>query len=296
MDLKKYLNVILLSFVWGGLYAAQGYANKIIDPYAAGVVIFGITMFLFLITIIKNNLIPDLKEAKVLWKKLLLIGIVGFSINLTNFIAFKVGSAQTGAFLLKTDIIMVNFVSLLIYKEKFSKKDWLYTFTMLTGVFMILGINPINLEFKLGDTLFLLSAALLTWNTFNIKNLVSNNSVKISSMTVAIYNGFITMCLFIMMVVFTNKIEFISIAFSKTDVLIALVLSGIFQYLLYLMYYKALSELPAWLVKVILLLIPVITLIITTVLFKTIPTTLSLIGCAIVLLSSLGIISEQRNK
>lgn len=294
--MNKYVNIIGLAFVWGGLYAAQGYANKNVNSFAAGTVIFLVTMFLFSITIFSKGLMSDLKKAKIFWKNLVLIGLIGFSINLTNFIAFQLGSAQTGAFLLKTDILMVNFVSMLFYKEKFSKMDWLYTITMLTGVFMILGINPVNLTFSLGDTLFLISAILLTWNTFNIKNLVSQAKIPINGMTVAIYNGFITMCLFITMTFGLKKTSDFSVIFSRKDVLIALLISGILQYLLYLMYYKSLAELPAWLVKVILLLIPVITLVITTIIFDTIPSKLALMGCTVVLISAFGIIYEQRVK
>lgn len=296
MKLGKYANVILLSFIWGTLYAAQGYANKNISTYTTGVFTFVIVLVLLTITMLAKGTFKDLFTVKPLLPKLLLIGIIGFSVNFTNFFGFQLGNAQTGAFLLKTDVLMVNFASLLIYKEKFTKKDWLYSLIMFIGVLMVIDVDFSAMTFNFGDLFFLASALLLTWNTFNISGVLKQKKVPISQMTVAYYNVLITMTLFITTFLATGKMGEVAIAFDTTGILIALVVSGLMQYFLFLSYYKALAELPAWIVKVILLIIPIITLVETFFIYDTVPTTLAIVGCVVVLISAFGIIHEQQVK
>lgn len=296
MKLGKYANVILLSFIWGTLYAAQGYANKNISTYTTGVFTFVITLVLLTVTLLAKGTFKDLFTAKPLLPKLLLIGIIGFSVNFTNFFGFQLGNAQTGAFLLKTDVLMVNFASMLIYKEKFTKKDWLFSLTMFVGVLMIIGTDFRAMTFNFGDIFFLISAILLTWNTFNISGILKQKKVPISQMSVAYYNVLITMTLFITMFIATGKVGEFTLAMDRTDILISLVVSGLMQFALFLSYYKALAELPAWIVKVILLLIPIITMILTLFIYGTVPTTTAIIGCVVVLISAYGIIREQQAK
>jgi len=296
MKLGKYANVILLAFIWGTLYAAQGFANKNISTYTTGVFTFVIVLALLSVTLLVQGKFGDLFTVKALLPKLLLIGIIGFSINFTNFFGFKFGNAQTGAFLLKTDVLMVNFASMLFLKEKFTKKDWLYSFAMFIGVLMIIGTDFTQMTFHAGDLFFLLSAVLLTWNTFNISGVLKQKKTPITQITVAYYNVLITMTLFITMFIATGSVGEISIAFSSMPILVALVISGLTQYALFLSYYKALAELPAWIVKVILLLIPIITMVLTFFIYGTVPTVVALIGCGIVLVSAYGIIREQQVK
>ena len=296
MKLGKYANVILLSFIWGTLYAAQGYANKNISTYTTGVFTFVIVLVLLTATMLAKGTFKDLFTVKPLLPKLLLIGIIGFSVNFTNFFGFQLGNAQTGAFLLKTDVLMVNFASLLIYKEKFTKKDWLYSLIMFVGVLMVIDVDFSAMTFNFGDIFFLISALLLTWNTFNISGVLKQKKVPISQMTVAYYNVLITMTLFITTFLATGKMGEVAIAFDTTGILIALVVSGLMQYFLFLSYYKALAELPAWIVKVILLIIPIITLVETFFIYDTVPTTMAIVGCVIVLISAFGIIHEQQVK
>ncbi len=296
MEIGKYLNVVLLAFIWGTLYAAQGYANINIGAYTTGVFTFLLCLVLLTIHLIATKKFGDLFTVKKLWPKLLLIGIVGFSVNFTNFFGFQLGDAQTGAFILKIDVLMVNIVSVLLLKEKFSKKDWFYSLIMFIGVLMIVGVNFAEMTFNFGDLFFVASAILLTWNTFNIAGVLKQAKVPISQMTVAYYNVLIMTTLFTTMFFATNSIADIGVAFSSTGIIIALVVAGLTQYGLFVTYYKALAELPAWIVKVILLLIPVITMVITFFIYGTVPTSTALIGCGIVLISAFGIIREQQVK
>ena len=296
MKIGKYGNVFLLCLIWGTLYAAQGYANKNVSTYTTGVATFVITISLLTLTMLARGTFKEIFTVKKLFPRLLMIGIIGFSINFTNFIGFKYGSAQTGAFLLKTDVLMVNIVSVLLYKELFTKKDWFYSLAMFAGVLMIIGVDFTKMTFQIGDMMFIVSAILLTWNTFNIKNVLVQKDTPISQMSVAFYNVLITMTLFTTMLFATGAAGELVTAFTVPAIAIALVVSGLMQYSLFISYYKALADLPAWIVKVILLLIPIVTLILTYFIYGTLPTTLALAGCGVVLLSAYGIIREQTIK
>lgn len=296
MKLGKYANVIILAFIWGILYAAQGYANKNISTYTTGIFTFVITIVLLTVTLLAQSKFKDLFTVKELLPKLLLIGIIGFSVNFTNFFGFKLGNEQTGAFLLKTDVLMVNFASWLVYKEKLTKKDWLFSITMFAGVLMVIGTDFTKMSFNFGDIFFIISAILLTWNTFNVSGVLKQKKVPISQMTVAYYNSLITMFLFITTFIATGAMKDIPVAFGSKGIMISLIVSGLMQYCLFLSYYKALAELPAWVVKVILLLIPIITMILTIFIYGTVPTATALAGCVVILVSAYGIIREQNEK
>ena len=99
------------------------------------------------------------KEARQLglsWKtegvraRLVMIGTLGFLLDWTAFLGLSMSSAATGTALLKCDVLMVNIISVIVYKQKFTWKAWVCTFVMLFGVFMVMGIDFTN--FKIART------------------------------------------------------------------------------------------------------------------------------------------------
>ncbi|WP_409529886.1 EamA family transporter, partial [Shinella sp.] len=68
----------------------------------------------------------------------------------------SVASAGTGTALLKTDVLMVNLISVFFYKMRFSWKQWACTILMLLGVLVVIGINPAELELANWGNIFFL--------------------------------------------------------------------------------------------------------------------------------------------
>lgn len=99
---------------------------KHMSVFDTGIVIRFLTMcLLFVIMGIRGEL-KELVQVKGVLGRLLLIGVLGFSLDLTAFIGLTISSAGTGTALLKCDILFVNLISCLIYKKRFSKRVALY--------------------------------------------------------------------------------------------------------------------------------------------------------------------------
>ena len=62
---------------------------------------------------------------------LLLIGVFGFLLDLFANLGYSHGSLSTGTALLKTDVLMVNLVTVILCHKKLYVSDWLGTLVML---------------------------------------------------------------------------------------------------------------------------------------------------------------------
>ena len=90
---------------------------------------------------------------------LLLIGVFGFLLDLFANLGYAHGSLSTGTALLKTDVLMVNLATVMIYRKRLYASDWVGTAIMLLGVLLVLGVDFGGMELHVTDLYFLLSAA-----------------------------------------------------------------------------------------------------------------------------------------
>ena len=100
---------------------------------------------------------------------LLVIGLFGFLLDLFANLGYAGGSLSTGTALLKTDVLMVNLVTVILFHKKLYASDWLGTLLMLAGVLLVLGVDFGGMELHPTDLFFLLSAACVSANAFIIK-------------------------------------------------------------------------------------------------------------------------------
>ena len=89
---------------------------------------------------------------------LVLIGVFGFLLDLFANLGYAGGSLSTGTALLKTDVLMVNLITVLVCRKKLYGTDWLGTAVMLVGVLLVLGIDFSGFSLHLTDLFFLVSA------------------------------------------------------------------------------------------------------------------------------------------
>ena len=204
-------------------------------------------------------------------------------------------SAATGTALLKCDVLMVNIISVIVYKQKFTWKAWVCTFVMLFGVFMVMGIDFTNFKIaEPGNIFFLLSALFVSINAFVIKSVQLDKKNPICDDVVAFYNNFITMIFFTAASLIAGTVKEVQNIFTDKYVALALLFAAAGQTLVYVVYYHNLRNYPVWLVKVFLLFMPIVSTIITFVLFGEHMVGKQYIGMAVVILGALGILMQQK--
>lgn len=185
----------------------------------------------------------------------------------------------------------------MIYKTKFTKKDWAFTLLMLFGVFLILGVRPGNFSLGgKGGIFFILSAFFVSVNAFVIKSVQLDPESPAADNVVAYYNNLVTMLLFTAASLAMGTIGQIGSLAADPGLFTAGLLAGLGQTGIYLLYYYDLRRFPVWIVKVYLLLMPMVSTLVTFALFGERPDGMQCAGMAVVLGGALGILLEQNRK
>jgi len=211
---------------------------------------------------------------------LLLIGVFGFLLDLFANLGYAHGSLSTGTALLKTDVLMVNLVTVVLYRRRLSLSDWIGTLVMLFGVLLVLGVDFGSLSWNPGDLLFLLSAACVTANAFIIKH--AQEKYRASSDMISYYNNFVVLLLFGSSAALAGNFESARIG-TIPGFWPLVLLGGLAQAGIYFFYYRNLRAYEVWIVKLYLLLMPVVSCLIGTVFLGETLTATKLLGIAVVL-------------
>ena len=222
---------------------------------------------------------------------LLLIGVFGFLLDLFANLGYAGGSLSTGTALLKTDVLMVNLVTVILYRKKLWLSDWIGTAVMLAGVLLVLGVDFGGMQFAPTDLFFLLSAACVTANAFIIKH--AQEKYHEDADMISYYNNFVVLLLFGCSAGLTGQISAGSLQFdAKIWALIAL--GGLAQTGIYFFYYRNLKHFEVWLVKLYLLLMPVVSCFIGLFFLGETLTAGKLLGIAVVLAGAALILLRAR--
>ena len=217
---------------------------------------------------------------------LLLIGVFGFLLDLFANLGYAHGELSTGAALLKTDVLMVNLVTVCVLHKRLYATDWLGTGIMLLGVLLVLGVDFSGVRFSPSDLFFLASAACVTANAFLIKHV--QRAHQTGSDAISYYNNFVVLVLFAAFSLSRGELRALRPGTVRGFWPLVL-LGGLAQTGIYFFYYRNLKRMEVWVVKLWLLLMPVLSCLIGVVFLREALTPWKLIGIAIVLLGA-GII------
>jgi drug/metabolite transporter (DMT)-like permease len=297
MDSKSVFSLLLLNIVWSSFYVANRFSLLQLSPLFVGVMVRLLALIFLLIFIFIKGYQKDLLTIKAVFPKLILIGILGFSLDITAFLGLQLSTASNAAILLKSDVLFTNVISILVFKQRFTKADWLLTFFILIGTVFVIDIDFSNFKLNgIGDLLFILSALFVALNGFIIKSVQTDKRVKVRDTTVAFYNNLITFIIFLLIfTIFERKIPIHTIE-ENSILMVSLIYTGIMQTAIYILYYYNLRILPVWIVRITLLIMPVFASLIGFFLLGETLKTIQIIGMIIVLLSTMGIILIQRRK
>lgn len=222
---------------------------------------------------------------------LLLIGVLGFSQDILANLGYAHGSLSTGTALLKTDVIMANFVTVVLLKKKLFRSDWLGSVLMLAGVLLVLGVSFSDMSFRPGDLFFILSAAALTANAFVVK--AAQKGSSIDSDIISYYNNFLVMSLSILGASLGGDVRADALG-TIPGFWWLVAAGGLAQTGVYFFYYRNLKSHEVWIVKLYLLLIPVCSLFIGILFLNEQVTALKAAGIAIILIGAAIILLRDR--
>ena len=186
---------------------------------------------------------------------LLLIGVFGFLLDLFANLGYAGGSLSTGTALLKTDVLMVNLATVIIYRKKLYVSDWIGTLIMLFGVLLVLGVDFGGMELHGTDLYFLLSAACVTANAFIIKS--AQEKYHEDADMISYYNNAVVLLLFGCSAAAAGHFKAESVG-TIPGFWWLVALGGLSQTGIYFFYYRNLKHFEVWLVKLYLLLMPVL--------------------------------------
>ena len=184
------------------------------------------------------------------------IGIFGFLLDLFATPGYAGGSLSTGTALLKTDVLMVNLVSVMLYREKLYASDWVGTFVMLLGVLLVLGIDFRHMQINLTDIFFILSAICVTANAFLIKRAQNTHGENADS--ISYYNNAVVLILFALSSCVSGDMDLHLLRGLGSKLVWLALLGGFAQTGIYFFYYRNLKTHEVWIVKLYLLLMPVV--------------------------------------
>lgn len=287
--MKKQANIpMMLAMVlaWSVYYTVSKLmVDRTGSPYAAGFLLRA-----FALVFLTAQLLADgsfrllLRQGRGIWT-LLLIGVFGFLLDLFANLGYASGSLSTGTALLKTDVLMVNLVTVAVYHRKLRAADWLGTGIMLLGVLLVLGVDLRGLRFAPTDLFFLASAACVTANAFLIK--WAQSRWKAHTDMISYYNNLVVLLLFGAFTLARGDLGRLGPTGPGFWALAAL--GGLAQTGIYFFYYRNLRRSEVWIVKLWLLLMPVVSCLLGVVFLREALTPWKLAGIAVVLLGA-GII------
>lgn len=290
--LKNTVMIGGMVIAWSIYYAVSKImVDATASPYAAGFLLrMGALVFLTAQLCATGNFMELFHQGRTVLI-LIVIGVFGFLLDLFANLGYAGGSLSTGTALLKTDVLMVNIATVLIYKKKLYPSDWAGTFVMLAGVLLVLGVDFSGFALNVHDLFFILSALCVTANAFIIK--AAQEKYHKDSDSISYYNNFVVLLLFAVF------------GFSRGDINSGIIncipgfwffvaLGGLAQTGIYFFYYRNLKTHEVWVVKLYLLLMPVVSCIIGVFFLNEELTVKKLLGILIVLAGAALILLRSR--
>ena len=222
---------------------------------------------------------------------LVVIGVFGFLLDLFANLGYQYGSLSTGTALLKTDVLMVNLATVMIYRKRLYLSDWLGTGIMLVGVLLVLGVDFGGMELHPTDLFFLLSAACVSVNAFIIK--AAQEKYHEDADMISYYNNAVVLLLFGCSALLAGDMRADAVG-TVPGFWWLVALGGLAQTGIYFFYYRNLKHFEVWLVKLYLLLMPVVSCFIGVFFLHEELTAKKLVGILVVLAGAAVILQRAR--
>ncbi len=278
---------------WTAYYAVSKFmVDRTGSPYAAGFLLRAAALVFLTIQLAATGGYKDLFRQGRATVILVIIGVFGFLLDLFANLGYaNGGSLGTGTALLKTDVLMVNLLTVAIYHKRLYATDWIGSVLMLAGVLLVLGLDFRELSFRPTDLFFIASAACVTANAFIIKAAQDRHHQKAD--TISYYNNFVVLLLFALFAVSRGDLKALRPGETPGFWWFVL-LGGLAQTCIYFFYYRNLKRHEVWEVKLWLLLMPVLSCVVGILFLNEEPTVWKLVGIGVVLLGATVILLRSK--
>ncbi|MEN3041994.1 MAG: DMT family transporter [Fervidobacterium sp.] len=275
------LGLIILVIVWGSYYISNKLSLRTFSVTFTGIFIRLAVFVIMLIYMYLRKELKSLFKLEYVFPRLVVIGLLGFLLDYTAFMGFKYSTASKGAILLRSDVLFSTLVSI-AFGQKVTLLELIIVILMLFGVFLVSEQSINQLSFVYSDIFFLFSALFISLNAFVIRSVQTDKKNPTSDNVIAFYNNFFTFLFFILFLGKNFQLsEFLGIKLDPS--FLGLLFASIFQFLIYVFYYHCLRRYPVWLVRSILLLMPVYVSLFSFLFLKEKLTFLQIIGMVIIL-------------
>lgn len=240
---------------WSVFYAVSKYMVQVTgSPYLTGGLLRASAwIFLSVQLIVTGQFGKLFRLGRNAWI-LFVIGCIGFLGDLFANLGYAKGSLGTGTALMKTDVLMANIITVVLYRRKLTAVEWLGTVVMLFGVLLVLNVNFGAETLHWYDLFFLLSALSLASNAFFIQH--AQKKFGFGPDIISYVNNLTVLILFTAVSAMTGDLPRAGATVSSHVWLI--LLGGFAQTGIYFFYYRNLQRHEVWLVKLYLLLMPVV--------------------------------------
>lgn len=291
-DLKYTLMVIGMVVSWSVYYAV----SKLLVDATGSALLAGFLLRTAALVFLTAQLLLDKNFSRLFHQGkavriLVVIGVFGFLLDLFANLGYRGGSLSIGTALLKTDVLMVNLVTVILYHKRLYISDWLGTLVMLFGVLLVLGVDFGGMALRFTDLFFLLSAACVTANAFIIKT--AQEKYHEDADMISYYNNSVVLLLFGTTAAAAGDIRPEALGTVPGFWWLA-ALGGLAQTGIYFFYYRNLKHFEVWLVKLYLLLIPVLSCFIGVFFLNEELTVKKLLGILVVLSGAAVILQRGR--
>lgn len=291
IDTRKVTLLSVMVIAWSVYYILDGsLITAIQSPYLVGLLL---RIGTFLTMTVVFTLSKQLKWVFQSWKEVARVSLVATVAFLFDFlinIGLQHSSASSGTALLKTEILFVFLIDAFIRKKRLNAIEYTLSLLMAVGVFLIVAGG--RSTFDVWSILFVISAILNSFCAFEIKKIQADYSID--SYQIAYFNNIVSLIFYaIVTALFVEKGSFAQLGNLNFYQLLLCILC---QTLLMLTYYKALQITQVWIVKVVQLAIPILTILIQLFFYGEALGIIQYIGIALSLISALFLIMKSYTK
>lgn len=240
--------------------------------------------------------VQSLNRLKINIQTLLLlfpIGFLGSSYNLLLIFGLKLSLASHAAILLRLDIPITAILGYIFLKERIYFLDILAIVLMIWGSLKVMGVPLAGLSFaSMGDLLFIAAGLSISINAVLIKVLLRD----LHRDTIAFYNLFYTVLLYTFYLLSLGKWPGLPILLKVKEHWLQFIGLGAITGIMYIIYYSSLEQLHAWVVRTLLLSVPIFTTILAYIFLKESLNLSQIIGMGAVIAGGATIVCNPRRK